>query len=256
LKLFNSSFKILDEDLQESNVFSAYKRMVLAAKTCYQTDNTNLTSLNDYAKWLKEKIINTGHHSVLEHSVITVDIVTDRGILGELTRHRTGIAFSVESSRYCSYNKNKFDNQINVIQPFFFDPSEETKLITVPELFLLENQSLKLKEGSDTWHMNSFDVWFLSCLWSEWGYNTLTDIFKRKSEEARLVLPLSLKTEIRMTVNLRELRHLIDLRALGKTGKPHPQIQIIFIELLKELNEHFPLIFEDKINYAIEKGLI
>ena len=64
-------------------------------------------------------------------------------------------------------------------------------------------------------------------------------------QEARAVLPTSLKTEIVMTANLREWRHFFNLRACGSTGKPHPQMLEVAVPLLKELKEIIPVVFDD-----------
>ncbi|MEO5349572.1 MAG: FAD-dependent thymidylate synthase [Magnetococcus sp. YQC-3] len=163
---------------------------------------------------------------------------------------------SQESSRYCNYNKDKFDNQIQVIQPFFFDPNEERTEIEIPFLNLNGTSMQLTNDNGFMYKMNSFDVWFLSCLWNEWAYNTLTNIFGRKAEEARSVLPLSLKTSIRMTCNIREMRLILNQRAIGSTGKPHPQMQEIMLPLLIELNNKIPCLFEDLIEEAKCKKLI
>lgn len=67
----------------------------------------------------------------------------------------------------------------------------------------------------------------------------------RTPQEARSVLPNSLKTEVVMTANLREWRHFLSLRACGSTGKPHPQMLEVAVPLLKELRERVPVVFDD-----------
>lgn len=67
----------------------------------------------------------------------------------------------------------------------------------------------------------------------------------RTPQEARSILPNSLKTEIVMTANLREWRHFLSLRACGSTGKPHPQMLEVAVPLLKELRERVPVVFDD-----------
>ena len=64
-------------------------------------------------------------------------------------------------------------------------------------------------------------------------------------QEARLVLPNSLKTEVVVTMNIREWRHFFNLRASGKTGKPHPQMLELTIPLLNELKNRVPVVFDD-----------
>ena len=67
----------------------------------------------------------------------------------------------------------------------------------------------------------------------------------RTPQEARSILPNSLKTEVVMTANLREWRHFLSLRACGSTGKPHPQMLEVAVPLLKELRERVPVVFDD-----------
>jgi thymidylate synthase (FAD) len=92
--------------------------------------------------------------------------------------------------------------------------------------------------------MNEWDVWNLVCQWCEWGYNTLIEM-GAKPQEARSVLPNSLETRIFTTFNLREWRHVFKLRALGTTGKPHPQMVEVMEPLLIEFKNSFPVFFED-----------
>lgn len=93
--------------------------------------------------------------------------------------------------------------------------------------------------------MNSFDVWFLTCLWTQWGYMTLVNEFNRKPEQARTVLPNSTKTEIVVTANFREWKHIFTLRC-AKTA--HPQMREIMRPLLNECKKLIPIIF-DSVNY-------
>lgn len=88
------------------------------------------------------------------------------------------------------------------------------------------------------------DNWLESCMRAEKIYNYLISE-GRTPQEARSVLPNSLKTEVVMTANLREWRHFLSLRACGSTGKPHPQMLEVAVPLLKELRERVPVVFDD-----------
>ena len=88
------------------------------------------------------------------------------------------------------------------------------------------------------------DNWVDSCMRAEKTYNYLISE-GRTPQEARSVLPNSLKTEVVMTANLREWRHFLSLRACGSTGKPHPQMLEVAVPLLKELRERVPVVFDD-----------
>ena len=183
-------------------------RIERCARVCYKsephiTDNNS----NDFVK----RIITLGHTSVIEHEKATVLIVTDRGISHEIVRHRIG-SYSQESTRYCNYSRDKFGNQITVIKPFFYDDSRK-------------EQSL---------------VWEQTCKVAEEMYFKL--IKKGQPQEARSVLPNSLKTEIVVTYNFREWRHFFGLRC---SSNSHPQMRQIAIPLLLMFKKKLTGLFED-----------
>lgn len=180
----------------------------LAGRTCYKSEHL---ITEDSAGAFIGKIIRSGHHSVIEHMNITVRFICDRGVTHELVRHRLA-AYSQESTRYANYAKDRFDNEITVIRPLFW--SEDSQ---------------------------AFQDWKSAMETAERIYmKLLAD--GAKPEEARSVLPNSLKTEIIMTANLREWRHVIGLRC---SGRAHPQIREIMLPLLNELHEKLPVVFED-----------
>ena len=153
-----------------------------------------------------EMIIKRGHHSVLEHAYATVVFVCDRGTTHELVRHRL-VAYSQESTRYCSYAKDKFGNEISVIQP--------------PDL----GENIRL--------------WADTCVVIEKAY--LKMIADGISPQiARSILPNCLKTEIATTANLREWRHILTLRT---STAAHPQIREVMTEAAKQLVAACPTVF-------------
>jgi thymidylate synthase (FAD) len=183
------------------------KNIEKAGRTCYKSEgNITDTSCIDFAK----KIIELGHESVLEHEKITVKFIIDRGVSHELVRHRIS-SFSQESTRYCNYAKEKFGNEITVINP---------------------------KEHMDD---ITYIDWLESMMNAEASY--LSMIARGCSAQiARSVLPNSLKTEIVTTFNIREWRHFFRLR----TGpKAHPQMREVTIPLLDELKRMIPIVFDD-----------
>lgn len=177
-----------------------------AARVCYKSED-KMTS--DSAKNLLNGLIKSGHHSVLEHVSVSVRIICDRGISHEIVRHRL-CSFSQESTRYVNYSKGKFGNEITVIAPSF-------------------------------WHESSreYQFWYGSMLASESDYLALLSS-GAKPQEARSVLPNSLKTEIIVTANLREWHHIFNLRC---SKAAHPQIREIMIPLLGEFAAFFPLYY-------------
>lgn len=163
------------------------------------------------AEKMVRALIKSNHMAMLEHYSFSVKFICDRGVSHEIVRHRVA-SYAQESTRYCNYNKS---GDVAFIRPVFF--AEDT-----PEM----------------------DNWVDSCMRAEKTYNYLISE-GRTPQEARSVLPNSLKTEVVMTANLREWRHFLSLRACGSTGKPHPQMLEVAVPLLKELRERVPVVFDD-----------
>ena len=233
MKIVQPTFEILDHN-------NLLRNIELGGRCCYKSEGAMGEGSDER---LIEKLKSLKHESVFEHGVITVKFLTDRGVTHEQVRHRLA-AYSQESTRYCNYSKDKFDNEITVVDPFFFDPSDERVEILVPTIEF-ENAGFGpniagINNGAIPASMNSFDVWFLTCIWAEWGYNTLTTQFKRSAQEARSVLPNSLKTEIQVTANVREWRHILKLRT---SRDAHPQIRQIMVPLAIELAKRWPILF-------------
>lgn len=177
-------------------------------RVCYKSES----KINSESAILFVKgILLSGHESVIEHETITVKIICDRGVTHEIVRHRIA-SYSQESTRYCNYSKSKFGSELTFIRPFFW------------------------KEKSD-----KFSLWKEEMLSIEKTYNKLIELGS-KPEEARSVLPNSLKTEIVVTMNLREWRHFFRLRT---STKAHPQMREIAIPLLNEFRERIPVIFDE-----------
>lgn len=149
---------------------------------------------------------NLREQEIMKHRTHTVLFVCDRGVSHELVRHRP-CSFAQESTRYCNYSQGKFDNEITVIEPFFFDKDS-----------LLYND------------------WEVLCFTSEKAYLAMLEA-GATPQEARSVLPNSLKTEIIMTCNETEWQHIVNLRAKGTTGAPHPQMKEIMQPWYEELIE-------------------
>ncbi len=156
-------------------------------------------------------IIKRGHEAVLEHSAITVKFTVDRGVSHEIVRHRLA-AYCQESTRYCNYSKDGFGGEITVIQPPY------------------------LVEDTEGWFQ-----WKRACFEAEKRYFRLLD-FGCSPQEARAVLPNSLKTEVVMTANLREWRHFFRLRTAPAA---HPQMREVTIPLLRQMQELVPVVFDD-----------
>lgn len=191
-----------------------------AGRTCYKSEG-NITE--NSAESFVASLIRRGHESVLEHAKITIRIICNRGVSHELVRHRLA-SYSQESTRFCNYSKNSFGNEITVIEPWFFS------LANVKDD--LVEQSLMA---------DKFALWKSSMLTAEKFYFGLLNL-GATPQEARSVLPNSLKTEIVMTANLREWRTIFKQRTSKAT---HPQMIEIMNMILAGFKERIPIIFDD-----------
>jgi thymidylate synthase (FAD) len=205
MKIIKASYEILAStpDLE--------KVIELAGRTCYKSED-KITE--DSASEFVAKIRSINHESVLEHGSISVRFVVDRGVSHELVRHRVA-SFSQVSTRYCNYSKDKFGNEITVID---------------------------LKGGFPDITEVSYMSWMRACREAEREYFLMTEVGGSKAQEARSILPNSLKTEVVMTANPREWRHVIKLRAATAA---HPQMREVMVPLSKEFAQKWPSLFGD-----------
>lgn len=148
---------------------------------------------------------------------ITVHFVCDRGVSHEFVRHRV-MSFAQESTRYCNYSKDKFGNELTFIQPCWLD-DERLKLYG-PYHTVIRDKSL---ESIFIANLNNAERDYLDLIGLGW-----------KPQEARAVLPNSLKTELVVTGFVSDWNHFFDLRARGTTGAPHPQAKELAEPLMKE----------------------
>ncbi len=177
-------------------------------RICYKSED-RIT--DGSAERFVKNIIQRGHEAVLEHASLSVLFVVDRGISHEIVRHRLA-SYCQESTRYCNYNGTRFGSEIMVIAPPFF------------------------KEGSLAWY-----DWYEACQTAERRYLSLINN-GATAEQARDVLPTSLKTELMVTANLREWRNILRLRT---SPAAHPQIRQVMVPLLGQLKTLIPVAFDD-----------
>lgn len=189
------------------------QKIEAAARTCYKSEGK---IQEGSAAKLVAGLIKSGHEAMLEHASVTVKFVVDRGISHELVRHRLA-SFAQESTRYCNYSKDDCGSEITFIIPDY------------------------LEYKSEGWN-----IWKESMKQAEDAYFKMLD-FGLSPQQARAVLPNSLKTEVVMTANLREWRHFFKLRALGTTGKPHPQMLEVAVPLLEDMKNLIPVVFDDLV---------
>lgn len=181
-----------------------YKSLEMFGRTAYKSED-KITEKS--AEVFLQSIIKRGHESVLEHVSITVRFICDRGVTHELVRHRL-VSYTQESTRYCNYLKRG----VVFIKPCFWT------------------------EGSPR-----YVVWWNAMRTAERAYNGLIG-WGATPEQARSVLPNSLKTEIITTANIREWRHILRLRTAKSA---HPQMREVMTGLLREFRERLPVLFDD-----------
>lgn len=192
------------EIMDEINGMAILRKIERCGRVCYKSED-KIT--DDSCVRFVKNLIERGHESVLEHVSITVKFICDRGVSHEIVRHRIA-SYSQESTRYCNYG----GDGITVIEPYYLD------------------------EDNNVNH-----AWELSCVAAESAYNILL-ARGCTPQEARAVLPNSLKTELIMTANLREWRHFLKLRC---SKDAHPQMREVANMLLKQFKNAIPIIFDD-----------
>lgn len=184
------------------------RNMEAAGRVCYKSE-ANIKE-NTAGPFLR-RLVQSGHESVIEHEKLSVKIICDRGVTHEIVRHRIA-SYSQESTRYCNYTKDKFGNELTFIKPLFWDEGDTCYTLWKGQMASIEKGYFALIEAGAT------------------------------PEEARSVLPNSLKTEIVVTMNMREWRHFFRLRG---SKAAHPQIREIVRLLLPKFRELLPDLFED-----------
>lgn len=232
MKVVNAGYEILRPNPLDG--IAELKHIELCARTAYKSED-RITEDGESAKKFVKMLINSGHESTLEHGGMTVKFTVDRGISHEIVRHRLA-SYTQESTRYCNYGKDKFGNEITVIKPCFF--------ADYPTLEFDEHDrttNLPSDEITNSKEFERYLFWWNSCEESEAAYFYMLDR-GCTPQEARSVLPNSLKTELIMTANWREWRHFLALRAAKDA---HPQIREVAIPLLCELYEKIPVLFDD-----------
>jgi thymidylate synthase (FAD) len=204
MRVIGPSFEILAVDDGQAIL----ERIEAAGRVCYKSeDKISETSAVPFV----ERIIRSGHLSVIEHVSCTVKIICDRGVTHELVRHRLA-SYSQESTRYANYAHNKFGHEITVIRPCFWAESEP-----------------------------GYRLWHDAMLQAEKAYLALI-AQGASAQQARSVLPNSVKTEIVVSCNMREWRHIFDLRCAAAA---HPQMREIMLPLLADMRSRVPVLFDD-----------
>ena len=208
MRVIKPSIEILSKESYEDML----EIIEIAGRTCYKSED-NIT--DDSAERFIKSLMDKKHKSVLEHAKVTIRVICDRGVTHEIVRHRMA-SYSQESTRYCNYSKDKFGNEITVIKPCFLE--EDTK---------------------------KYYLWLKTCENCEKAYFEMLDI-GMTPQEARDILPNSLKTEIVMTLNISSWRNFLELR---NSKAAHPQMREVSSMIYDEFEQKYPIFV-----YGISKG--
>lgn len=194
-----------------------YGLIETAGRTCYQSEKVE----GDTTEKFIQRLMKRKHWSVLEHANLSIRIICDRGVTHELVRHRIA-SYSQESTRYCNYAGDKFGGEVKFIDlatGFNYDLSNPRDLA---------------KYGIWARAMENAEKYYMEMLKAG-----------ATPQEARSVLPNSTKTEIIVTMNVREWRHFLEMRWVGVAGTPHPQMVEVAEKVYNLLNYYYPAIFGD-----------
>lgn len=204
MKIIEPSVELVDD----FDAAAVMKKIERAGRVCYKSEG-NIKD-NSAEKFIRA-IIKRGHESVIEHAIVSFKVICDRGVTHELVRHRIA-SYSQESSRFCDYSAGKFGGELTFIKPCFWQDDDENFKLWKEIMAQLEKNYLALRAGG------------------------------ARPEEARSILPNSLKTEIFVTMNLREWRHFLKLRTAKAA---HPQMREVALKIYKILVEKLPAVFDD-----------
>lgn len=204
MKLIHQSHEILHLDADP------LKLIERAGRTCYKSED-RICEGSDL-KFTK-MILGRHHESVIEHSMLTVRLITNRGVTHELVRHRL-CSFSQESTRYCNYGGKDMEFIIPV--------------------WAGDHITNRYPGGVEQWFTGA-------CERAEQAYKDLL-AHGWTPQQAREVLPNALKTEIVMSGNFRNWRHVLKERT---SKAAHPQMRALMIPFLAELKTRVPVVFDD-----------
>lgn len=211
IRLFNHKYLMSD-----SYIYSFYKKLYEMFPEIFPEINGKANVIPDVKLVSRKEFIDFVHlnHNneaadiiIKKHMTHTVLFTCDRGVSHEIVRHRIA-SYAMESTRYCNYGKGKFGSQITIIEPFFFDKDSP-----------------------------QYTAWKTACENAEHSYLELINL-GATAQEARSILPHSVKTDIVVTATENEWQHILNLRYEGTTGKPHPQMKEVMAITRDDLIKH------------------
>lgn len=211
MKIVDPSYEILT-NISKGGI-EELKHIERCGRVCYKSED-KISDDGESAKSFVKMLIERGHEAMLEHSNLCVKFILDRGSTHDLVRHRIA-SFAQESTRYCNYAKEKFGSCLTFVRPHYFMGCNGD---TVKEI-----------------------VWMNAMRDAEMYYLELINLGS-SPQEARSVLPNSLKAELIISANYREWRNILRLRTAKNV---HPHIKQVMIPLLMRLKNEIPVVFDD-----------
>ena len=220
MRILKQQHVIIGKDQIEGH--KILKHIEKIARTCYKSEDL----INDEsAEKMIKKLIKMNHLAMIEHASVSVLFTCDRGVTHEIVRHRVA-SYAQESTRYVNYSKDKFGNEIGYID-IAGGIALDTKMKDIP----VETIDAIISE------------WNQACIDAEKHYMKMLEL-GATPQIARSVLNNSTKSDINVTMNLREWRHFFELRC---DAPAHPQMRELVIPLLKEMSEVIPIVFDDLV---------
>lgn len=237
MRLIKPKVEILDQIDGEQII----NRIAIVARTCYKSEDL---STHDKDLALVKRLIESKHEAMLEFVDITVKFTCDRITSQSIVRHRMA-SFAQESTRYCNYSKDRFNNELTFIIPSWLNIPEGDYSYWDGDW--VDMNKLKIQLPADEKATSS---WLFAMNHADTTYRILTNK-GWTAEKARMVLPMSIKTEINMKANLREWRHFFKLRCHSTA---HPDIRVLALDLLKQMHKQIPVIFDDLYDTYFNNG--
>ena len=222
--------------------FNKYSKYVESANYAYVTTNLRVLFENGWMDDLQYWCEPTEYHEKRVQVRFTIDRFTGE----EFLRHRVA-SFNRESTRYVLYTKDKFGGgSIKYIIPvWMLDETHMKEINDHKDLTITDfcKQVIEHEEGHD--NMTDVLVWMFALKACEWSYCTLTNDFGWQAQQARTVLPCAISSPLIKTAFVSDWVHFFNLRAIGTTGKPHPQAFELADPLMKEFIERGLIQFDE-----------
>ena len=206
--------------------YNPLQKIEIAGRTCYKSED-KIT--DDSAIEFVKKLLSRGHEAMIEHASMSYRIICDRGVTHEIVRHRL-FSYAQESTRYCNYK----GGITFIIPPWTAFHEGEFEVVW-------DNGCIQVLNIEDMDIAHTDFEWLAEMASSELRYKNLI-AYRWIPQQARSVLPNSLKTEIVVTGNMREWRHFFKLRC-AKTA--HPQMQEVANMILDDIKCKVSVLFDE-----------